>query len=80
MRKVTGTFSGEKLALEETKKDDKLVINLYLLCGFESVKFSIRDNELWQKVKKIPEREIVTVKAEAAAYKDGLYLQAKEIM
>jgi ABC-type Fe3+-hydroxamate transport system substrate-binding protein len=77
MKKVTGIFEGEKIEMEEVKnKDGKLIINLYVLAGRESIKMSVRDNDLWQELKAVPNREPITVKAEVQEYKGELYLQA----
>jgi ABC-type Fe3+-citrate transport system substrate-binding protein len=81
MKRVVGVFEGEKIDLEETKnKDGKLIINLYVLCGRESIRMSVRDNELWKELKAVPNRESVTLKAEVQEYKGELYLQALELI
>jgi hypothetical protein len=47
MKRVTGIFEGEKLDLEKIPgKDNKLNVILYILSGHESIKMSVRDNNL----------------------------------
>lgn len=80
MKKVTGIFKGEKIDLVELKRDDKIKINLYVLSGFELLKMAVRDNALWQKLKAIPNRKELSVKAEVKEFKGELYLQVLEIV
>jgi hypothetical protein len=77
MKKVTGIFEGEKIDMEEARnKEGKPITNLYMLVGREAMKMSVRDNQLWQELKAVPNREPITLKAEVQEYKGELYLQA----
>ena len=81
MKRVTGIFEGEKLDLEKiTGKDNKLNVILYILSGHESIKMSVRDNNLSSALEAIPNREPIKLKAEVQTYKDELYLQALALL
>lgn len=81
MKRVTGIFTGKKLAMEEFKtKKGNLINYIYLLSGHDSVKMSILDNALCKELKAVPEMESLEVKAEVQEYKGELYLQALELI
>lgn len=81
MKRVVGLFTGKKIGLEEFKnKDNKVVNYLHMLNGYESTKFSIRDEALLKELKSYPDMEEIQVKAEVQEYKSELYLQALEVI
>jgi len=80
--KVDGVIlEGEKLGIERRKnRDGKTIISIHILNGFESVKLSIRDNELLKKLEEAPNRKPIRVKAEVGLYNGNLYAAAKELI
>lgn len=82
MDKLEGvTIQGEKIGFEKKAgKDNKMVVNLYMLAGFDSIKLIVKDNDLMNKLDKIPDRQPVAVKSEVGVYNGKMYIIAKELM
>jgi hypothetical protein len=82
MQRLSGIIlEGEKIGLEKfTGKDNKQVVNLHLLTGFESIRLSVRDANLAKSLEGVADRKAVKVKAEVSTYKDQLYLQALAVL
>lgn len=81
MNKVDGVIlEGEKLGLEKySGKDNKMMVDLHILNGFESVKLRVRDTNLVKLLDEYPNRKPVKVKAEVGVYNGNMYLIAKGI-
>jgi len=82
MTKVDGVIlEGEKLGLEKySGKENKMLVDLHILNGFESVKLRVRDNNLIKQLDEYPNRKPVKVKAEVGIYNGNLYMIAKGIV
>jgi len=81
MNKVDGVIlEGEKLGLEKySGRDNKMMVDLHILNGFESVKLRVRDNNLIKQLEEVPNRKPLKVKAEVGVYNGNMYLIAKGI-
>lgn len=81
MNKIDGVIlEGEKLGLEKyTGKENKQLVDLHILNGFESVKLRVRDTNLVKQLDEYPNRKPVKVKAEVGIYNGNMYLIAKSI-
>lgn len=82
MKKIDGIIlEGEKIGLEKfAGKDNKMVVNLHLLNGFESNKLRVQDSNLIKQLEEMPNRKPIKVKANAQVYKDELYLSVSSIL
>lgn len=82
MNKVDGVIlEGEKLGLEKySGKDNKMMVDLHILNGFESVKLRVRDTNLVKQLDEYPNRKLVKVKAEVGIYNGNMYLIAKGVV
>lgn len=82
MNKVDGVIlEGEKLGLEKySGKDNKMMVDLHILNGFESVKLRVRDTNLVKQLDEYPNRKLVRVKAEVGIYNGNMYLIAKGLV
>ncbi len=82
MKKVEGVIvEGEKIGLEKfAGRDQKMVVNLHILNGFESLKLNIKDSGLMKTLEEYPNRKPIRIKVNVHTYKDELYLQAVQII
>ena len=82
MTKVDGIIlEGEKLGLEKySGKENKMMVDLHILNGFESVRLRVRDNSLIKQLDELPNRKPVKVMAEAGEYNGNLYLIVKGVV
>ncbi len=82
MTKVDGIIlEGEKLGLEKySGKENKMMVDLHILNGFESVRLRVRDNSLIKQLDELPNRKPVKVMAEAGVYNGNLYLIVKGVV
>jgi hypothetical protein len=82
LKKVDGIIlEGEKIGLEKfAGRDNKMVVNLHLLNGFESIKLRVQDANLTKQLEEYPNRKPIKVKASAQVFKDELYLSVNSII
>lgn len=82
MKKVENVLvQGEKIGLEKfAGREQKMVVNLHILNGFESVKLSVKDSGLIKALDEYPDRKPIKVKANVLTFKDELYLVATGLM
>lgn len=81
MTKIDGVIlEGEKLGIEKySGRDNKMMVDLHILNGFESVKLRVRDTNLVKLLDEVPSRKPIRVKAEVGVYNGNMYLIAKSI-
>lgn len=82
MKKVEGIIlEGEKIGLEKfAGRDNKMVVNLHLLNGYESISLRVKDANLTKQLEEYPNRKPIKVKASVITYKDELYLGVSSII
>ncbi|OGO77633.1 MAG: hypothetical protein A2Y23_11805 [Clostridiales bacterium GWB2_37_7] len=82
MKKLDGILlEGENIGLEKfAGKDNKMVVNLHLLNGFESIKLRVQDTNLVKLLEEYPKRKLIKVKVNAQVYKDEMYLSVSSII
>lgn len=82
MKKVDGIIlEGEKIGLEKfAGKDSKMVVNLHLLNGYESMSLRVKDANLTKQLDEFPNRKPIKVKANVITFKDELYLSVTSII
>ena len=81
MNKVDGVIlMGEKLGLEKyAGKDNKQMVDLHVLAGFESVRLRVKDYSLVKQLEEVPDRKPIKVKAEVGIWNGNMYIIAKGI-
>jgi hypothetical protein len=82
MKNLRGIIiEGQKLGMEQIPgKNNKVITNLHVLNGYESVKLSVRDANIEVALRAIPDNKTIKVKAEVQTYKDELYLQVLSVV
>jgi myosin-crossreactive antigen len=82
LKKVDGIIlEGEKIGLEKfAGRDNKMVVNLHLLNGFESISLRVKDANLTKQLEEFPNRKPIKVKGTVITFKDELYLAATSIL
>lgn len=82
LKKVDGIIlEGEKIGLEKfAGRDNKMVTNLHILNGFESMSLRVKDANLTKQLEEIPNRKPIKVKASVITFKDELYLSVSSII
>lgn len=82
MKKISGIIvEGEKIGLEKyAGKENKMVVNLHILSGFDSMRLNVKDNNLVKALEEKPDRQPLKIKADVFAYKEECYLQATGIV
>ena len=82
MKKVDGIIlEGEKIGLEKfAGRDNKMVVNLHILNGFESMSLRVKDANLTKQLEEYPNRKAIKVKANVITFKDELYLSVSSII
>jgi hypothetical protein len=82
LKKVEGIIlEGEKIGLEKfAGRDNKMVTNLHILNGFESMSLRVKDANLSKQLEELPNRKLIKVKASVITFKDELYLSVSSII
>jgi hypothetical protein len=74
-------LEGEKIGLEKfSGRDNKMVTNLHILNGFESMSLRVKDANLSKQLEELPNRKPIKVKASVITFKDELYLSVSSII
>jgi hypothetical protein len=82
LKRVDGIIlEGEKIGLEKyAGRDNKMVVNLHILNGFESLSLRVRDSNLVKQLEDYPNRKPIKIKGSVITFKDELYLAVTSII
>lgn len=82
MKRVDGVIlEGEKIGLEKyAGRENKLMVNLHILNGFESMSLRVKDSSLVKMLEDYPDRKPIKVKANVVTFKDELYIMATSVI